>query len=130
MTPTTCLPISSCFWYKCVICALERLIPNSPKSTLSLYAGFFACGKSSTSTTVPTRSSTCSNSPRRWFSFFAILRQHRICLFGCQVFVKLVVHLERRRPATSSNALHLFQRKLSVRGSLLVTDAQRLLAVL
>src|SRR6266850_3634025 len=68
--------------------------------------------------------------PRRWFSFLAILRQHRIRLFGCQVFVKLVVHLERRRPATSSNALHLFQRKLSVCGPLLVTDAERLLAVL
>lgn len=58
----TCFPSNSSFLYRVVICALDFLVPNSPKSITSLYAGFFASGKSSILIIVPTLMSTFSNS--------------------------------------------------------------------
>ena len=41
-----------------------------------------------------------------------------------QIFVKVIVDLHCRRPTASADAFDFFQRKCSVRGGLLVADAQ------
>ncbi len=49
--------------------------------------------------------------------------------FRSQLFVKVVVHLDGRRPATGSDALDLFERKQAVGSHFLMSDTEPLLAV-
>src|SRR5258708_18821805 len=47
-----------------------------------------------------------------------------------QIVVEVVIHLDRRRPATGSNAFHLFEGKHPVRCNALVTHAKLFLETL
>src|SRR5260370_32131450 len=58
------------------------------------------------------------------FSTLPIFLEYPIDLVGGEVFVKIVIHLGRRRPTACTNAFHLFQRKQTVRGDPFVSDAE------
>src|SRR3974390_2804832 len=43
---------------------------------------------------------------------------------GCQIIVKVVVHLNCRRPAAGADALHFFEGEDTIRRNAFVTNAQ------
>src|SRR4029077_4308362 len=74
-----------------------------------------------------------ARSPDRTIAKFYLLRslllivvENPIHLLYRQVLVKIVIHLRRRSPAASSDALHFLQRKQPVLCRLLVPDPQLL----
>src|SRR5258708_16720517 len=62
--------------------------------------------------------------------FLPALLEHFVDLFRRQVLVKIVIHLCRWSPTASSDALHLFQRKQTIRRRSFVTHPQLLSAML
>src|SRR5579864_2247379 len=62
-------------------------------------------------------------------STLAILLDHRVHLLIGQILVKVVIHLNGRRPTASADTLNFLQRKNAVGRSLFVPDSQFLFAV-
>src|SRR5713226_10660970 len=63
------------------------------------------------------------------FSTLPIFLEYPIHLVGCEVFVKIVIHLGRRYPTACTNAFHFFQRKQAVGGGSFVSYAEVLRAM-
>src|SRR5260370_29212698 len=63
------------------------------------------------------------------FSTLPIFLEYPIHLVGCEVFVKIVIHLGRRCPTACTNAFHFFQRKQTVGGGSFVSYAEVLRAM-
>ena len=77
-------------------------------------------------TKLPDYQITISALPR----FASVLIQNLVHFFRRQVFMKVVVHLCRRRPAACAQALHVLEREQAVWGRAFVADAELFLSVL